>query len=318
MGRRKELVNGFLNLYKPAGMTSHDCVDKVRKIVGTRRVGHGGTLDPMATGVLPIAIGNCTKLLRFIDNKKVYSGGMQFGITTDSDDAEGKVLKKVDASWVTKEMVLQALAPMIGDNIRQRPPLVSAIKLDGIRLHERVRKGMMDDPATAVKVPMRRVSIQNIELTAWNRLEDFTVVAQVTVECSSGTYIRSIARDAGEAITDKTRNVSVGASLANLERLQSGPFLIKDCTTFDDLSRSVESFLLKPDIPLRNLPRIELQPSDGRKFRHGSFQQVEDIKFPSSMKNYDELFVRVYDANEFCGVGLVCDDRILKPSVVLK
>ena len=211
-------MNGFLLVDKASGMTSHDVVAKARKKCGTKRVGHAGTLDPMATGVLVLGVGNATKLLQYVvDGKKCYEATIKLGIATHTDDREGEVLSTADTSGLTDEAIRTELEKFVG-TIMQRPSSVSAIKIDGKRAHERVRSGEV------VEIPAREVTIHSIDIAAI-RGSDVDIV----VTCSAGTYIRAIARDLGEAL-------GVGGHLTSLRRTLVSPFAINECA---DLESSV-------------------------------------------------------------------------------
>jgi len=211
-------MNGFLLVDKASGMTSHDVVAKARKKCGTKRVGHAGTLDPMATGVLVLGVGNATKLLQYVvDGKKCYEATIKLGIATHTDDREGEVLSTADTSGLTDEAIRTELEKFVG-TIMQRPSSVSAIKIDGKRAHERVRSGEV------VEIPAREVTIYSIDIAAI-RGSDVDIV----VTCSAGTYIRAIARDLGEAL-------GVGGHLTSLRRTLVSPFAINECA---DLESSV-------------------------------------------------------------------------------
>jgi len=211
-------MNGFLLVDKASGMTSHDVVAKARKKCGTKRVGHAGTLDPMATGVLVLGVGNATKLLQYVvDGKKCYEATIKLGIATHTDDREGEVLSTADTSGITDAAIRTELEKFVG-TIMQRPSSVSAIKIDGKRAHERVRSGEV------VEIPAREVTIYSIDIAAI-RGSDVDIV----VTCSAGTYIRAIARDLGEAL-------GVGGHLTSLRRTLVSPFAINECA---DLESSV-------------------------------------------------------------------------------
>lgn len=204
---------GVLVVDKPAGMTSHDVVDRVRRLAGTRRVGHTGTLDPSATGVLVLCLGRATRLVSALQaGTKTYAAVAHLGVTTSSEDLDGAVLSRTSAAHLDEDTVCGALRAFQGE-IDQVPPMVSAIRIDGERLHERARRGEVVDR------PPRRVSIESI------LLDRFTpgVTAEVgfLVACSAGTYVRSIARDLGEQL-------GVGGALASLRRVANGAFAVTE------------------------------------------------------------------------------------------
>ena len=208
-------VNGFLLVDKSGGMTSHDVVAKLRKRFSTKKIGHAGTLDPMATGVLVIGIGSATRLLQYVtDGLKEYEATIRIGSATHTDDREGDVISTVDPSHITDEVIKSGLALQVG-KIQQRPSSVSAIKIDGKRAHERVRDGEVVD------IPAREVEVFEIEIKSITRI-DAAIDIEVRVKCSAGTYIRAIARDLGE-------HLLVGGHLTALRRTLVSPFPISDC-----------------------------------------------------------------------------------------
>ena len=207
---------------KPDGMTSHDVVAKVRRILGTRKVGHAGTLDPMATGVLVLGVDRATRLLgHLMLTDKAYDATVRLGVATTTDDAEGEVVSTASADGVTDEAISAGLAAMVGD-IEQVPSAVSAIKVDGRRAYDLVRAGEQ------VELKARPVRIDAIEVGAVRR-GDGIVDADIAVRCSSGTYIRAIARDLGAAL-------GVGGHLTALRRTQVGPFGLDRARMLDDLA----------------------------------------------------------------------------------
>lgn len=184
--------DGFLIVDKPAGITSHDVVQTLRRLLDTRRVGHAGTLDPMATGVLVVGVGAATRLLRFVESTtKRYVATLAFGARTDSLDATGTVTERVDASMVTRER-LEAALPAFTGTIEQLPPMVSALKVDGERLHEKARRGEIVERAP------RTVTIHELRCTAFEPGPDPS--AELEVVCSAGTYVRTLADDLGVAL----------------------------------------------------------------------------------------------------------------------
>ena len=198
--------DGLLVVDKPAGWTSHDVVGRVRRLAGTRKVGHAGTLDPMATGVLVLGIGRATRLLGHLSlTDKAYDATIRLGATTVTDDAEGEVVEERDASGVTDEQLAGAMAALTGD-LQQVPSSVSAVKVDGVRSYARVRAG------ESVELKARAVTVSRFDLLS-RRGADLDVV----VECTSGTYVRALARDLGAAL-------GVGGHLTALRRTRVGPF----------------------------------------------------------------------------------------------
>lgn len=215
-------VNGLVVVDKPGGITSHDVVARVRRLAGTRKVGHAGTLDPMATGVLVLGLNRATRLLgHLLLTDKGYDATVRLGSSTSTDDAEGEVLAASPAGDVGEDAVRAGLAAMVGE-IQQRPSSVSAIKVDGKRAYERVRAG------ETIELPARTVRVDAIEVTGLRRDGDATEV-DISVRCSSGTYIRAIARDLGETL-------GVGGHLTALRRTAVGLFGLDVARTLEELA----------------------------------------------------------------------------------
>jgi len=240
-------MNGFLLVDKAGGMTSHDVVAKVRRRFATKKVGHAGTLDPMATGVLVIGIGNATRLLQYVvEGKKAYDATILIGKATVTDDAEGEIIFTAEESKiaeVTDEMIRCELSKMVG-NISQRPSSVSAIKIDGKTAHQRVRAG------EKVELPSREVTIESIDIHAINRGAS-SIEISVSVTCSAGTYIRAIARDLGDAL-------EVGGHLTHLRRTRVDPFDIAECQSWESAEPIATSTGIARILPIRRLDPQEL------------------------------------------------------------
>jgi tRNA pseudouridine55 synthase len=214
--------HGLVVIDKPAGLTSHDVVAKVRRIAGTRRVGHAGTLDPMATGVLVIGIGKATRLLGYLtDNDKAYQATIRLGAATTTDDADGIVVSERDTRAVTDDEIQSAVAAFRGD-IWQVPSTVSAIKVEGRRSYARARAG--ED----VQLPPRLVTVHRFEVLDLRRSGNFADI-DVAVDCSSGTYVRALARDLGAAL-------GVGGHLTALRRTRVGPYDLSRAVTLEALA----------------------------------------------------------------------------------
>lgn len=216
-----DTVTGFVIVDKPGQLTSHDVVARMRRLARTRRVGHGGTLDPMATGVLVLAVGRITRLLTFVSGcDKSYDATIRLGEATITDDAEGEVTRTRDTSAITDAQIAQSLSAMHGV-IQQVPSAVSAVKIDGKRAYKRVRDG--ED----VALPPREVTISRLDVTAVRRNDHLDI--DVSLDCSSGTYVRAIARDLGDAL-------DVGGHLTSLRRTRVGGFSIDEAATLEDLA----------------------------------------------------------------------------------
>jgi tRNA pseudouridine55 synthase len=246
-------TDGLVVVDKPAGWTSHDVVAKLRKVYGQRRVGHAGTLDPDATGVLLVGLGRATRLLRFLQEAgKAYRGTIAFGVATTTLDAAGDVLDRQPMPLTSAEVEAGA-ARFVGE-IEQLPPMVSAVKVDGRRLHELARKG------EEVERTPRRVRVDRIVV------EDFEPgpypTATVLVECSSGTYIRTLAADLGTALGGC-------AHLSSLRRLRVGSFGLDEAHTLDEIEADPDAVALPPVIATRDLERVDVDVEQARAVAHG-------------------------------------------------
>ena len=242
---------GVLVVDKPAGMTSHDVVDRVRRIARTRRVGHTGTLDPAATGVLVLCLGRATRLVTALQaGTKAYAAVAHLGVTTSSEDLDGEVLTRTSAAHLDEDTVCGALGAFQGE-IDQVPPMVSAIRIDGERLHERARRGEVVDR------PPRRVVIESIMLDRFTPGE--TAEVGFLVACSAGTYVRSIARDLGERL-------GVGGALASLRRVANGPFSEAEAVDLAELEKDpamlAERLLTPLDALSRSVDRHDVADPD--------------------------------------------------------
>ncbi|MBM7367630.1 tRNA pseudouridine(55) synthase TruB [Gordonia hydrophobica] len=246
---------GLLVVDKDAGVTSHDVVSKCRKAFNTRRVGHAGTLDPMATGVLVIGVERATKLLGLLSlTTKSYTATIRLGQGTTTDDAEGEVLETVDASGVSDDQIAAVVAGLTGD-IQQVPAKVSAIKVDGRRAHALVRTG------AEFELESRPVTVHRFDILATRRDGGF-VDLDVAVDCSSGTYIRSLARDLGAAL-------GVGGHLTVLRRTAVGPFTLEHSRTMDDVTAAPGLSLGIDDAAKLCFPHREISDDDAESISQG-------------------------------------------------
>lgn len=249
---------GLLVVDKPAGWTSHDVVGRVRRLVGTRRVGHAGTLDPMATGVLLVGVERATRLLGHLAlTEKVYVGTAVLGSTTSTDDAEGEPRAERDASGVVDDAIRRAAAALVGE-IDQVPPAVSAIKVGGVRSYTRARAG--EDVALGA----RRVTVHAIDVLGVRRTGP-RVEVDVEVRCSSGTYIRAIARDLGAAL-------GVGGHLSALRRTRVGPYDIARAHSLDALvgdGAAIAAIEPIDDVAAAAFPRRDVDADDAGRLSHG-------------------------------------------------
>ncbi|HSI92438.1 MAG TPA: tRNA pseudouridine(55) synthase TruB [Jiangellaceae bacterium] len=246
--------DGLVVVDKTAGWTSHDVVAKARRLSGTRRVGHAGTLDPMATGVLVLGIGKATRLLGHLAlADKSYLATIRLGASTLTDDAEGEVTGGADPSGVTDE-ALTAQAALLTGNLQQVPSAVSAIKKDGVRAYTRARSGQQ------VELDPRSVTVYRFEISAVRR-EGRYVDVDAVVECSSGTYVRALARDLGVAL-------GVGGHLTALRRTRVGPYGIESARTIDELGAEFTVMPLAAAAAAA-FPRLDVDEESARRVAHG-------------------------------------------------
>jgi tRNA pseudouridine55 synthase len=246
---------GLLVVDKPGGMTSHDVVSRVRRTMRTRKVGHAGTLDPMATGVLVLGLERATKLLGHLAlDTKAYLATIALGAATTTDDAEGEILSEVDASAVGEEAVRSGIGSLTGE-IQQVPSAVSAVKVNGRRAYEMARAG------ESVQLDARPVTVSRFDLLAVRRTEGRTEL-DVVVECSSGTYVRALARDLGEQL-------GVGGHLGQLRRTRVGPFGIAHARTLEQLADRPELSLDLDEAVDTAFPRRDVDQRQARALSHG-------------------------------------------------
>lgn len=294
MARTRGGPAGILLIDKPAGWTSHDVVAKARRLTGQRRIGHTGTLDPMATGLLVLCLGNATRLVEYlIGHDKAYTGEIVLGLNTTTDDAEGEVLDRRDVPPLT-DALLRALEMRFGGRLRQRPPAHSALKVQGRRAYELARAGV------AVELAEREVTIHRLRLArvGANRLA-------ADVECGAGTYIRSLARDIGEAL-------GCGGHLGALRRTRVGSFDVRDALTLEDVSLAVGEGLLEEVLAPADeglLERDAVILSMDRSARLGQGQRLA-----TAGGGNERGPLRVYDAaGRFVGVGRLDREGTLHP-----
>ncbi|GIJ26880.1 tRNA pseudouridine synthase B [Micromonospora qiuiae] len=267
-------ADGLIVVDKPGGVTSHDVVARVRRLARTRRVGHGGTLDPMATGVLVIGVNRATRLLTYvIGADKSYTATIRLGQATVTDDAEGDVTSTTPAGRLTDDGIRSALAALTGE-IDQVPSAVSAIKINGQRAYKRVREG------ESVELPARRVTVSRLDVLAIRREQPDVVDVDVDVACSTGTYIRAIARDAGLAL-------GVGGHLTALRRTAVGGFRLAEAVTLDELERRAPDLV---DLPLavaaqRFFPRRDASADEAKVLSHGG--PLDPVGLPGPYAVFD-------------------------------
>ena len=261
-------ADGLIVVDKPAGMTSHDVVARIRRLAKTRRVGHGGTLDPMATGVLIIGVNRATRLLTYvIGAEKSYAATIRLGQSTVTDDAEGEVTATTPAGQVTDEAIRAGLDAQRGE-IDQVPSAVSAIKINGQRAYKRVRDG------EAVDIPARRVTVSRLDVLDIRRGAD-VIDVDVDVTCSSGTYIRAIARDLGTAL-------GVGGHLTALRRTAVGGMTLAEARTLEQLAEREPDVVTLPmaDAARQAFPQREATADEARVLSHGGPLQPVGIEGP--------------------------------------
>ncbi|WP_299740936.1 tRNA pseudouridine(55) synthase TruB [uncultured Rossellomorea sp.] len=264
-------MNGILPLWKPRGMTSHDCVFKLRKLLRTKKVGHTGTLDPEVSGVLPICIGRATKIAEYITaSGKTYEGEVTLGFSTTTEDAWGELVeeKKVDRT-ITRAEVEEILRNLTGD-IVQTPPMFSAVKVNGKRLYEYARLGIEVDR------PSRTVHIHNLQLLEnWNELDSDDPSFTFEVVCGKGTYVRTLAVEIG-------KRLGYPAHMSALTRTQSASFRKEDCYTLEDVKEFVENenpkgLLLPLEMGLSHLPKMAISDTLAEKVKNGArLEEPED------------------------------------------
>lgn len=273
---------GFLNIYKPVGMTSHDVVSVLRRVTKIKQIGHTGTLDPFAEGVLPICIGKATRLIEYLQDNKEYLATVQFGAATNTFDLDGEKVFTSDKK-VSRDDIKEGLKSFEGE-ILQFPPIFSAIKVKGKKLYEYARKG------EEVEIQPRKVVIENIEL---KNFDEELQQAQILLKCSKGTYIRSIANDLG-------KNLGCGGYLIKLIRTQAGKFRVENSVQLDGID--VESNLINP-LDILNLPKIAVDNDDLARIKNGMLI----YKTCDKIGNFVSL---IYNDVEICAVGIADGEKI--------
>ena len=264
---RKQNMNGIINLKKEAGMTSHDAVFKLRKILGTKKIGHGGTLDPDVVGVLPIAVGKATRMVEFMqDEGKVYEGEITLGYSTTTEDASGEVVSESPVlSPLDEKVVDEAIASLTGP-ITQVPPMYSAVKVNGRKLYEYARAGQ------EVERPERQVTIYSFERTSPISYEDRLARFTFRVKCSKGTYIRTLSVDLGVKL-------GYAAHMSQLTRTSAAGLQLEDALTLEEISEKVEAgqldFLHPIEIGTGDLVKVNLTPEQADEVRYGRFIELE-------------------------------------------
>lgn len=291
--------DGIININKSQNMTSHDVVRKMRRLLGMKKIGHTGTLDPMATGVLPVCLGSATRITEYLDlDFKKYRCTMMLGMNTDTQDIWGEKIEEFDTSSVTEEDIRRAFAGFHGV-IDQKPPMYSAVRVEGRRLYEYARAGQ------EVEVKSRKIYIRDLVVDQVD-MEGKTVT--FTVECSKGTYIRTICQDVGIEL-------GTGATMTSLVRLASGKFLLENTVTLEQLEalaeanggqvpeEEIDKILLTADYPLIHFGRAILSPELGKKFTDGWHISLKDCKIearPEFEKTEPEMEIREEYRGAWC------------------
>ncbi len=268
-------MDGIVNVNKPLGMTSHDVVSRLRRILNMKKIGHTGTLDPDAEGVLPMCIGKGTKLAEELTAKeKQYLAELTLGIVTDTQDISGEVLKTFEIN-VTPNEIESAIMSFVGD-IEQIPPMYSAIKVNGRKLYELAREGK------TIEMPPRRVNIQSIEIL---EIDEKNHKVRFLVDCSKGTYIRTLCNDIGEKL-------GCGGAMSALKRTKSGNFRIEDAYTIEQIeemsSREDFSFITGIDEVLSHYEKVVLAEKNSRRLCNGIEIKIAGIEEGMTFRAYDE------------------------------
>lgn len=275
------MLMGFLNVYKPAGITSHDVVSRMRRVTKIKQIGHTGTLDPFAEGVLPVCIGKSTRLIEYLDDDKEYLAFVQFGKSTTTYDLEGEVTQTYDKK-VTEDEIAEALKTFEGE-ISQIPPIYSAIKVNGKKLYDYARQGQ------EVQIQPRKVTIEKIEL---KNFDENNQTADILIKCSKGTYIRSITHDLGQ-------NLGSGGYLIKLIRTQAGKFLVGSSINLEefDCMEKVEQNLINP-LKMLDLPKVNITEEEHEKIIHG--MPIDNKSFKTG-----DLIILIY--NDYINAVAVAD-----------
>lgn len=302
------MKDGLLNINKPQDMTSFDVVAILRKALGVKKIGHFGTLDPMASGVLPIAIGKAARISEYLqDDTKEYLAEIKFGLATDTDDIWGKTIKEcndAELDSITFDAIENALKGFLGE-IKQIPPMYSAIKVKGKKLYQYAREGVEID------IKERTVTIHSINLVDYNQEEK---TAKIQMVCSKGTYVRSLARDLGEKL-------GVPSCMSALIRKASGGFDIKDAIDINDIRdkspEEIEKLMIPMDEMLQEYGSVVLGEWESKLFFNGVNLRSEQWKaYEGQLKNN---FLRVYDNEfDFIGMGEAVTKGELKAHKVLR
>lgn len=290
-------MNGIINIYKPSGMTSHTVVAKIRRFTGVKRVGHSGTLDPMACGVLPVLVGNAASVQELITgHDKVYRAGVLFGVTTDTADITGTVIEK-KAVQFTSDDLEKVIKSFIGKQL-QVPPMYSAIKMDGVKLYDLARQGI------EVERKAREITIYSINIS---RAFD-GIRCELDISCSKGTYIRTLGEDIGKAL-------GCGACLDSLERLSCGKYTTDEAVKLEDVEKlynegntgAIENLLTSPESLFSDIPSVRFPEFYTRLSLNGAEIYLKKARIPEKLFENGDLCRLYTENNNFFAVGQLLD-----------
>ena len=305
-------MNGIINFHKPQQVTSHDCVALIRRLTGIKRVGHTGTLDPMATGVLPICIGSATRITEYLDqDEKTYRCTMQLGIETDTQDIWGQILRERPVENILPDRIAEVVFSFQGDVV-QIPPKYSALKVNGKRLYEYARAGQ------EVEIKSRHIFISKISLDCIQGNQ-----ITFTATCSKGTYVRTLCQDIGEKL-------GCGGTMTGLVRLATGMFRLEDAYTPEALKsmtkEEIEGILIPIEAPLNQFAPMILDQQTARDFTNGktilipesmmtNIESVSDFLVSDPKYDVSAHLVRVYYSHEFVGIGRISGSSLTADKV---
>lgn len=290
-------MQGMILLDKPEGMTSFSAVSAVKRIFGEKRVGHTGTLDPMATGVLPILLGRATRLCELmLTADKRYTAEVLIGVETDTLDITGNVISEIDCDISVAEF--ESVCSRFVGEYEQVPPMFSALKKDGVRLYDLARQGV------EIEREARLVNIKKLDIIEKSGKNKFII----DVICSKGTYIRSLADDLGKAL-------GVGATLTMLRRTETAGYTADMCVTLDELKENPQKYLREADSVVSYCPAVNVTDNQTRRFLNGGELFLERINFDTEVSDGDLIRVYSFD-NKFLGLGLV-DGELLKIKCII-
>lgn len=289
------MPNGFVNVLKAPGITSHDIVAHLRKVYGMKKIGHAGTLDPAAAGVLPIALGKATRMLEYMDDvNKSYTAEVTFGYATDSGDDTGKVIEEMSSYELPTEDAIKEVLETFRGEIKQRPPMYSAVRINGQKAYNLARKNI------EVEMPERTVFIHDIE---FHEMKENGFV--FSVKCSKGTYIRSLCIDIG-------KKLGIPTVMSFLVRTHVGKFKLENAWTTEEIGMLPHKALYAMDFPIKHLPEYKITEDEALMIKQGKKIDVAEGVEVS------EKFIRLYTDKEFVGIGrYVFSEHKIAPHKVL-